>query len=144
MQLLLNLDVPDLPSAVAFYQQALGFSVGHVLFDGTVVEMLGAAVPLYLLHKAAATRPCPEAGVQRDYRRHWTPLHLDMVVEDLDAALARALAAGARQEGEIHEHDWGRLVTLSDPFGHGLCLLQWRGAGYDLVSLNPGGSDAHN
>jgi catechol 2,3-dioxygenase-like lactoylglutathione lyase family enzyme len=77
MQLLLNLDVPDLPSAVAFYQQALGFSVGHVLFDGTVVEMLGAAVPLYLLHKAAATRPCPEAGVQRDYRRHWTPLHLE-------------------------------------------------------------------
>lgn len=144
MQLLLNLDVPDLPTAVAFYQQALGFSVGRVLFDGTVVEMLGAAVPLYLLHKAAATRPCPEAGVLRDYRRHWTPLHLDMVVEDLDAALARALAAGARQEGEIHEHDWGRLVTLSDPFGHGLCLLQWRGAGYDLVSLNPGGSDAHN
>ena len=48
MRLLLNLDVPDLAAAVAFYQQALGFSVGRVLFDGTVVEMLGAAVPLYL------------------------------------------------------------------------------------------------
>ena len=144
MQVLLNLDVPDLPAAVAFYQQALGFSVGRVLFGGTVVEMLGAAVPLYLLHQAAATRPCPEAGVQRDYRRHWTPLHLDVVVDDLDAALARALAAGARAEGEINEHAWGRLITLSDPFGHGLCLLQWRGEGYDLVRTHLGENDAQN
>ncbi|MBG0839532.1 VOC family protein [Ectopseudomonas toyotomiensis] len=144
MRLLLNLDVPDLSAAVAFYQQALGFSVGRVLFDGTVVEMLGAAVPLYLLHKAAATRPCLEAGVQRDYRRHWMPLHLDLVVDDLDAALARAVAAGARQEGDIHEYDWGRLVTLSDPFGHGLCLLQWLEEGYDLVTTHMGEIDAQN
>lgn len=144
MRLLLNLDVPDLSAAVAFYQQALGFSVGRVLFDGTVVEMLGAGVPLYLLHKAAATRPCPEAGVQRDYRRHWMPLHLDVVVDDLDVVLARAIAAGARAEGEINEYDWGRLVTLSDPFGHGLCLLQWRGEGYDLVRTHLGEIDAQN
>ncbi|MGP0172178.1 VOC family protein [Pseudomonas sp. NCHU5208] len=144
MQLLLNLDVPDLPAALAFYQQALGLSVGRVLFEGTVVELLGAGVPLYLLHKAAATRPFPQAAVQRDYRRHWMPLHLDLVVDDLDIALARALAAGAQQEGEISEHDWGRLVTLSDPFGHGLCLLQWRGEGYDLVSSPLGESDAQN
>lgn len=144
MQLLLNLDVPDLPAAVAFYQQALGLSVGRVLFDGSVVEMLGAAVPLYLLHKAAATRPCPQAEVQRDYGRHWMPLHLDRIVDDLEPVLARALAAGAQQEGEIGEHDWGRLVTLSDPFGHGLCLLQWRGEGYDLVRNPVGENDAQN
>lgn len=144
MQLLLNLDVPDLPAAVAFYQQALGFSVGRVLFDGTVVEMLGAAVPLYLLLNAAATQPCPQADVQRDYHRHWMPLHLDVVVDDLDAALARAIAAGARAEGEINEYDWGRLVTLNDPFGHGLCLLQWRGEGYDRVSTHLGENDAQN
>lgn len=144
MQLLLNLDVPDLPAAVAFYQQALGLSVGRRLFEGAVVEMLGAAVPLYLLCKSAATQPCPGQGVQRDYRRHWMPLHLDVVVDDLDAALALAITAGARQEGEIHEYDWGRLVTLSDPFGHGLCFVQWRGEGYDLVMTHSGENDAQN
>ncbi|SDQ01882.1 VOC family protein [Ectopseudomonas guguanensis] len=144
MQLLLNLDVPDLPAAVAFYQQAFGLTVGRELFDGTVVEMLGAGVPLYLLQKAAATRPCPETGVLRDYSRHWMPLHLDLVVADLDLALARALGSGAQQEGEIHEYDWGRLATLSDPFGHGLCLLQWRGKGYDLVTTHGGEIDAQN
>ncbi|MBL0952115.1 MAG: VOC family protein [Pseudomonas sp.] len=144
MQLLLNLDVPDLPAAVAFYRQAFGLTVGRELFDGTVVEMLGAGVPLYLLHKAAATGPCPRKGAQRDYRRHWMPLHLDLVVADLDSALARALGAGAQREGEIHEYDWGRLVTLSDPFGHGLCLVQWRGEGYDLVTAHAGAIDAQN
>lgn len=144
MQLLLNLDVPDLPAAVAFYQQAFGLTVGRELFDGTVVELLGAVVPLYLLHKAAATGPCPQKGVQRDYSRHWMPLHLDMIVVDLDLALAKALDAGAQQEGEIHKYDWGRLVTLSDPFGHGLCLVQWRGEGYDLVTTHGRAIDAQN
>ncbi|PKQ42405.1 glyoxalase [Pseudomonas sp. YY-1] len=144
MQLLLNLDVPDLPAAVAFYQQALGLSVGRRLFDGTVVEMLGAAVPLYLLHKTAASQACTEAHVRRNYDRHWMPLHLDLVVDELDSALARAIAAGARQEGDIHEYDWGRLVTLSDPFGHGLCFIQWRDEGYDLVTTCTGEIDAQN
>lgn len=130
MQWLLNLDVPDLPAAEAFYNRALGLRVGRRLFDGSVVEMLGAPVPLYLLHKTAGSSPCAREGIVRDYQRHWTPLHLDVVVDDLDVALARALAAGARQEGAISEQAWGRLALLSDPFGHGLCLLQWRGEGY--------------
>ncbi len=69
----------------------------------------------------------------RGYHRHWTPLHLDVVVEDLDTALARALAAGARAEGPIREAAWGRIVQLSDPFGHGWCLLQFLGRGYDEI-----------
>lgn len=144
MQLLLNLDVPDLQAAVAFYRQALDLRVGRYLFEGRVVEMLGAPVPIYLLHKAAGSPPCPGAPSPRDYERHWMPLHLDFIVEDLDAALARALAAGARQEGEISEQQWGRLVTLSDPFGHGLCLLQWCGDGYGQVTTRSGESDAHD
>ncbi|MFI8744625.1 VOC family protein [Pseudomonas sp. NPDC077186] len=144
MQLLLNLDVPDLAAAEAFYTHGLGLRVGRRLFAGSVIELLGAAVPFYLLHKAAGSAPCGRQGIVRDYGRHWTPLHLDVVVDDLDAALARALAAGARQEGAISEQQWGRLATLSDPFGHGLCLLQWRGDGYEQVRSLSGESDAND
>ena len=133
MQLLLNLDVPDLPMAEAFYTHALGLRVGRRLFAGSVVEMLGAPLPFYLLHKAAGSSACGQGAAVRDYRRHWTPLHLDFVVDDLDTALARVLAAGARQEGAIIEQAWGRLALLSDPFGHGFCLLQWCGEGYAEV-----------
>ncbi|MDZ3824625.1 MAG: VOC family protein, partial [Pseudoxanthomonas sp.] len=70
----------------------------------------------------------------RDYSRHWTPVHLDIVVEDLDAALARALAAGARLERPVLEQRWGRLAPLADPFGHGFCLIQFLGRGYDEIA----------
>jgi lactoylglutathione lyase len=57
-----------------------------------------------------------------------------VVVDDLDAALTRALAAGALQEGAVREAAWGRIVQIADPFGHGWCLLQFLGNGYDEIT----------
>jgi len=131
MQLLINIDVDDLPRAEAFYREAFGLAAARRFGDGAV-EMLGASAPLYLLRKAAGSDGA--AGSPRDYRRHWTPLHLDVVVDDLDAALARAQAAGARIEGGVREAAWGRIVQLADPFGHGWCLLQFLGRGYDEIA----------
>ena len=62
---------------------------------------------------------------------HWTPVHLDVVVDALGPALARALAEGAVSEGPIREAKWGRMALLADPWGHGVCLLQFVGRGYD-------------
>ncbi|WP_372014290.1 VOC family protein [Pseudoxanthomonas sp. 10H] len=131
MHLLINIDVDDLARAEAFYRDAFGLSAGRRFGDG-MLEMLGAQAPLYLLRKPAGSEGAP--GSARGYHRHWTPLHLDVVVDDLDAALARALAAGARAEGEVREAAWGRIVPLADPFGHGWCLLQFLGRGYDEIS----------
>jgi lactoylglutathione lyase len=70
----------------------------------------------------------------RRYARHWSPLHCDVVVDDLDVALARAVAAGALQEGATRDTSWGRIVQLADPFGHGWCLIQFSAAGYDAIA----------
>jgi len=129
-RVLLNLDVDDIERAAAFYTQAFGLSVGR-RFDGAFVELLGAEAPIYLLLKAAETKPFEGAEQLRRYARHWTPLHLDFVVPDLDAAVARALAAGAVLEAPPSQHAYGRLALLHDPFGHGFCLLQFEGKGYD-------------
>lgn len=127
---LINLDVDDVERAVIFYTQALGLRVGR-RFDGAFVELLGAEVPLYLLLKATSSEPFAGAEQGRSYARHWTPLHLDFVVADLDAAVTRALAAGAVLEATPSQHAYGRLALLHDPFGHGFCLLQFEGKGYD-------------
>ncbi|MFH0341660.1 MAG: VOC family protein [Chromatiales bacterium] len=66
-------------------------------------------------------RASPWASSFRRYRRHWTPVHLDFVVDDVWAAVQRALNAGAKLEGEVQCHPWGYLGTMSDPFGHGFC-----------------------
>ena len=134
-RVLINIDVDDVEGAVAFYTRALGLRVGR-RFDGGFVELLGAEAPIYLLLKAAGTTPFEGAEQLRDYARHWTPLHLDFVVADLDTALAQALAAGAVLEAPPTQHAYGRLALLHDPFGHGFCLLQLEGKGYD--ELSPG------
>ncbi|HEY5850746.1 MAG TPA: VOC family protein [Lysobacter sp.] len=131
MKLLLNIDVDDLPAAEAFYTAAFDLQPAR-RFGDAVVEMLGAEAPIYLLHKPAGSTGA--GGMPRHYDRHWTPLHCDVVVDDLDAALARAIDAGARQEGALREADWGRIATIADPFGHGWCLLQFRGRGYDEIT----------
>ncbi len=129
-RILINLDVDDIERAVAFYAAALDLHVGR-RFDAGFVELLGAEAPIYLLLKAAGTEPFEGAGPKRSYARHWTPLHLDFVVADLDSALARAIDAGAVLEAAPSQQAYGRLALLHDPFGHGFCLLQFQGKGYD-------------
>lgn len=134
---LINLDVDDLDRATLFYTRAFELRVGR-RFDQGFVELLGAEAPLYLLKKEPGSLPFTGAPRRRDFARHWTPVHLDFVVDDLDAALARVLAAGATQEGEVSEQPYGRLALCADPFGHGFCLLEFRGRGYD--ELAPSGN----
>jgi predicted enzyme related to lactoylglutathione lyase len=129
---LLNLDVPELEPAIAFYTRAFDLRLGRQL-GPDFVELIGAEAPIYLLKKASGTPPFRDANAERGYARHWTPLHLDFVVPDIDAALLRAVDAGAKQESEITEHAYGRLVLLADPFGHGVCLLQLNERGYDAL-----------
>jgi catechol 2,3-dioxygenase-like lactoylglutathione lyase family enzyme len=133
IQLLINIDVPDLDAATKFYVEAFGFRVGRRL-GGAGIELLGAGVPLYLLPKEPGSPAAETTSAERSYQRHWTPVHLDIAVPDVAAARARALAAGARAEGDISDHVWGRMARLADPYGHGVCLIEFRGRGYDALS----------
>lgn len=133
LSLLLNIDVPDLESASRFYVDALGLRLGR-RFEGAR-ELLGASVPIYLLENVEGSSPFAGARSGRSYVRHWTPVHFDLVVSDLDAAGARAAAHGARSSGAPSEHPWGRMALFSDPFGNGFCLIEFRGRGYDEIAI---------
>ena len=138
MDLLVNIDVDDLERAVAFYTTAFDLGVARRFGDGAV-ELLGGSSPIYLLRKAEGTGATPASRQTRDYDRHWTPVHLDIVVADIDQAVARATAAGAKLEQPVRTSDWGKLALMADPFGHGFCLVQFVGRGYDEIAT-PGGS----
>lgn len=137
MRILVNIDVPDLEHAIRFYQRAFGLRLQRRL-GPQAAEMLGADAPIYLLEKAAGSPAANATRHARDYARHWTPVHLDVVVDDLDAAIAQAVAAGARLEDPAATHAWGRIAHLSDPYGHGICILQFLGRGYaELADTEP-------
>jgi len=131
MSVLINIDVPDLATAERFYVEAFGLTPTR-RFGADGVELSGWAAPVYLLGKAEGTTGAGQD--RRRYERHWSPVHLDVVVDDLEAALDRAVRAGATPETEIRTGAWGRIVTVADPFGHGLCLIQFLGRGYDEVA----------
>jgi len=132
-RMLVNIDVDDLAKGIDFYTRAFALTVGR-RFGRFAVELLGAEAPIYLLVKTAGTAPFAGAAETRRFERHWTAVHLDFAVDDVEAALDRALSAGARQEGPVQDHNWGRMALMADPFGHGFCLLQFSGAGYDEVA----------
>ena len=133
MELLVNLDVDDLDRAVRFYTEALELQVGR-RFGAFGVELLGSTAPIFLLVKPSGSRATPANESHRLYERHWTPVHLDFVVDDIEAATARAVSAGAVLEVPVATHRWGRLAVLADPFGHGFCFVQFLGRGYDEVA----------
>jgi len=130
MSLMINIDVPDLEAGVRFYTEAFGLRVSRRFGTG-FAELLGWPAPLYLLAKASGT---PGAGGdRRRYDRHWTPVHPDIVVDDLDPAVARAVEAGALLEAAAKDAPYGRIAMLADPFGHGFCLVQFNTRGYDAL-----------
>jgi catechol 2,3-dioxygenase-like lactoylglutathione lyase family enzyme len=129
------IDVDDLERAIAFYALGLGLQVGRRFGDG-FVEMLGAGSPIDLLLNppgSAGTAPIAGYKAVRDYARHWTPVHLDFVVDDVDAGVRRLLALGATLESPAADRAWGRIAGMADPFGHGIDLLQFNARGYDAL-----------
>jgi len=136
MDLLVNIDVSDLDAAVQFYTSAFDLKVSR-RFGADGVELSGGSAPIYLLVKAAGSAASPRTDQVRDYRRHWTPVHLDVVVQVVEKAVQRALDAGAILEKPIRSSSWGKLALMADPFGNGFCLVQFVGKGYDEIATPP-------
>jgi lactoylglutathione lyase len=137
MKLLVNIDVPDISVAERFYTSAFELKVDR-RFGNAALELVGLECRIYLLAKGSGTPPFDGAVSGRSYDRHWSPVHLDFEVDDLETALARAETAGAKRESEIQESKWGKMVFLSDPFGHGFCLLKMKPGGYDNITTARG------
>ncbi len=133
MKMLINVDVDHLEQATRFYAKAFGLTVGRRL-GVDAVEMLGGSAPIYLLAKAADSEACGSASLRRNYARHWTPVHLDFLVDEIESAVRQAVDAGAQLESAISTHPWGRLALMADPFGHGFCFVQFLARGYDEIA----------
>ena len=123
MRLSISIDVPNLDDGVRFYCEAFELAERARPVDGVAVLAADDA-NVVLLEKAPGTQPAPNCDDQRRYERHWTPVHADFHVDDLDAALDRVRQAGGVCEA-LHRHpDHGGAAFCSDPFGHGFCLIE--------------------
>ena len=127
------IDVADLERGIAFYCEGLGLSLKRRL-SPSWVELEGANLPVFLLGNRPPTAELGGSRMQRSFDRHWTPVHLDFIVPDLDAAVARLTGLGATLDRGIQQREYGRMANLADPFGNGFDLIEFSGSGYDGVS----------
>ena len=100
--------------ALAFYEAAFGATVVHLVGQGDdIVAQLRLGPAAFWVAPASATM------------KRLSPLSIDgatgrtlLVVDDPDAVVSRAVAAGATETSPVgNEHAW-RIGRIIDPFGH--------------------------
>jgi PhnB protein len=103
--------------AIDFYRQAFGATEAMRLPmpDGRIGHAALRIGPAQVMLRDEF----PEWGAQSPATLKGTPVNIHLDVDDVDAAFATALAAGARSLMEPADMFWGdRYAVLADPFGH--------------------------
>jgi predicted enzyme related to lactoylglutathione lyase len=127
------IEVTEAAKGIAFYCDGLGLTVKRRL-SPRWIELAGANLPIYLLADRPAIADLGTTTAARSFERHWTPVHLDFIVDDLDATVARLTGLGAVLDREVKTREYGRIANMADPFGNGFDLIEFSGSGYDAVS----------
>src|ERR1700730_4729090 len=117
MEFSICIDVDDVDRAVEFYGRGIGLTGVEQHPDWAQVKL---GDQTFLIMKAPGG---VQASISRDYRRHWTPVHLDFAIEDIDEAVKRAVDAGGTLEGEIQRSAKGAMANMVDPSGNGVDLI---------------------
>jgi predicted enzyme related to lactoylglutathione lyase len=127
------IEVTDAARGIAFYCDGLGLTLKRRL-SPRWIELAGANVPIFLLADRPPIADLGSTTQTRSYERHWTPVHLDFIVDDLDATVARLTARGGSLDRDVGTCEYGRIAYMADPFGNGFDLIEFSGSGYDAVS----------
>jgi PhnB protein len=122
-QIAVHLVVTDADDAAAWYAEALGArETGRVTLPGgrtLTVELRIADATV------AVAGEFPAAGMRTPAALGGSPAAFHLSVPDVDAAFARAIAAGATEFEAVHDAFWGdRTGQFLDPSGHRWALDQ--------------------
>lgn len=109
------LGAPDPRALARFYQRLLGWSLGSDEPGWVTLRPPGGGAGLSFQTEEAHVRPTWPAGPGDQQMQ----LHLDIEVDDLEAAGAQAVAAGAVPAEHQPQED---VRVYLDPAGHPFCL----------------------
>jgi predicted enzyme related to lactoylglutathione lyase len=109
-----TIDCPDPAALARFYAELLEWPVPEGDGEYVAADPPGGGTALNFQQAAGFEAPTwPEPAVQQQ-------MHLDLAVDDLDAAHERAIALGAR-----HLDSQQTFRVYADPVGHLFCLCRY-------------------
>lgn len=110
------LTVDDAARAIDFYREAFGASE---LFRLPMGDMIGHAEIQIGDTRIMLSDEFAEMNIRGPKARGGPTAAFMIYVEDADAAFARAIKAGAKQDRAVEDQFWGdRMGSVFDPFGH--------------------------
>lgn len=121
IRLSVSIDVPDLAKAESFYVEALGCKKIRNQGDKMIVLSTDNA-EIYLQERETGSTAIKGSNIMRNYERHWTPVHLDFLREDVNEVVAKVIKSGGQHEGG-ESGEWGSIAHCVDPFGNGFCII---------------------
>jgi hypothetical protein len=109
------IEAPDPGALARFYSELLGWPVGHEEPGTAIVVAPGGSTFLVFQRATDYQTPVwpPVEGRQRPM------MHFDFQVEDLESAVAEAVALGATESASQPQ---ANVRVLFDPAGHPFCL----------------------
>ena len=112
--------VDDVEAAIAFYTGLLGFEV-LTSFPPAFADVARGRLRLLLSGPtSSAGRPMPDGA--KPGPGGWNRIHL--IVEDIEAEVARLCDAGARFRNDVLQGPGGKQILLQDPSGNVVELFQ--------------------
>ena len=110
----ISIDCPDPDALAPFYRGLLGLDEAFATPDRGVVSLSGAGPMLTLMRVDTFVAPSWPDGPQHQQ------MHLDVGVDDVEAAVLSAIALGATEAAQQPAPDQWRVMI--DPIGHPFCL----------------------
>lgn len=109
-----TIDCPDPSELARFYGALLEWPIPEGDGDYVALDPPDGGTAITFQRAPAFVAPTwPDATVQQQF-------HLDLAVDDIDAAHQRAIALGAR-----HLDTKEKFRVYADPVGHPFCLCSW-------------------
>ena len=112
--------VDDVPKAVAFYRDVLGFSVVTDYSPAFASVTLGGMLLMLAGPASSAARPMPDG--RKPAPGGW--LRVQLEVDDIDREVARLRAAGVAFRNDVISGPGGRQVLVEDPSGNPIEIFQ--------------------
>ena len=108
----ITVDCLDPCGLAAFWSALLGGEVSEPLPGWRRVAVPDGAPAITL-------QPVPEPKTGK------TRIHLDVVVDDMVAAVEEIIALGGRWTGERHDYPEGTVLVMADPQGNEFCIVRY-------------------